>query len=189
MTIKKVIVANREDAPMLYNQHSNVGNTYWLTISNIHAKPLVPASTKRIKVAKFDDIAFPFRNNNSDVPRKLKTWICNLHFNKNNETDIVLIINCHAGISRSAAFGKFCEINLEIPEVEFRNETIYKSRIHPSRYILEELKVKSFDTSFIVESTGQRLKLKYSNGNVAVDNDDTDNNNNKLTREKRNDKS
>lgn len=188
MTIKKVIIANREDAPMLYNQHLNADNAYWLTISNIHAKPLVPASTKRIKVAKFDDIAFPFRNNNSDVPRKLKTWICNLHFNKNNEANIVLIINCHAGISRSAAFGKFCQINLEIPEVEFRNETIYKSKVHPNRYILEELKVKPFNIFFVVESTGQRLKQKYLNGNMVIDTDDTDNNN-KLTLENRNDKS
>ena len=36
--------------------------------------------------------------------------------------DFVLVVNCHAGISRSSAVGMFCQHNLNIP-VQFGKET------------------------------------------------------------------
>ena len=116
--ISRVIVTNRADAPMVVRHCKEQGPTCWITICNPTAHPLVQRSSKHILVCKFNDVpGNPITNRQK---RKIKNFIMNHHVNMKEH--FTLVINCHAGISRSAGVGAFCKHNLGIP-VAFGPET------------------------------------------------------------------
>ncbi len=113
------IVTNRHETLDIIQELKNQGkNVCWISICNTYSFPLKCRSNKHTLILKFDDIHInPITIRQK---RKIKNFIINHH--KNMKDDYVLIINCHAGISRSAAIGMFCKYNLGI-NVQFRKET------------------------------------------------------------------
>lgn len=116
--ISQVIITNRDDAKNTIRTIELTGiKTCWITISNTFSSSLVKASKKHILNMKFNDIRVdPITKNQT---RKIKNFIFNHHLNMKDT--YFLVINCHAGISRSAGIGMFCKQILDLP-VEFQNE-------------------------------------------------------------------
>ncbi len=131
--ISNVIVTNRDDAGWIVKDLIKSGkNVCWITICNTQAKPLINKSNKHILVCKFADI--PTNPSTPNQARKIKNFIMNHHINMIQE--FVLVINCHAGISRSAAIGMFCQQNLNL-NVKFGKECF------PNSGVMKALKVKN----------------------------------------------
>ena len=128
--IINVIITNRTDAQDVVNRCRAKGPTCWITICNERSHPLVPGSDNHTLVCKFQDV--PSNPLTANQSRKIKSFIGNHH--KNIPREFTLVVNCHAGISRSAAVGMFCKHNLKIP-VEFGPETF------PNRGVMEALGV------------------------------------------------
>jgi predicted protein tyrosine phosphatase len=128
MTITKVFVVSRAMAPsFLASLKEEKQEACWITIANTRGKPLVRGSSKDVLSLMFDDDSVSFSANQA---RKTKNFIANHH--KNSSRNKVLVVNCVAGISRSAAIGKFCEISLGIPSV-------YTQVIHPNIHVANRL--------------------------------------------------
>ena len=117
--ITNVLITNRGEAPSLVQSLVEKGNkTCWITISSKNSKPLCNRSNKTTLVVKFDDVLTdPITKNQV---RKIKNFIANHHINSAEEK--ILVINCHAGISRSAAIGMWCLHVLGL-RVQFGKET------------------------------------------------------------------
>jgi len=119
MGIKRVVVTNRGDVKdvMTALKKEQGELVCWITIANPDAPALIKRSCKRVLSLKFWDIlSQPVTKRQV---RKIKGFISN-HIH-NIQGDYVLVINCHAGISRSAAIGKFCEMVHNLP-VQFGPE-------------------------------------------------------------------
>jgi len=124
--ITNIIVTDREQAQGFVDKHSP--NCVWVTISQIKKKPLINKSSKKICVAKFNDITVdPITKNQAD---KIKKFISNHH--KNNEKQLTLVINCRAGKSRSAAVAMWCKHCLGIDQIVFTHPSI-----DPNRAVME----------------------------------------------------
>jgi uncharacterized radical SAM superfamily Fe-S cluster-containing enzyme len=90
-------------------------NVAWISIANHSSGELLTRSSKHTLGLRFDDITD--QNNPNAISkrhvRRIKNFVCNHH--KNMKEKYVLVINCEAGISRSAAVGKYCEYVHNIP--------------------------------------------------------------------------
>jgi hypothetical protein len=144
MTIEQVVVTSREDAqPTISHLRDGLGKRVcWITVCNRFGGtdstshvPLVRKSQKHILVMKFQDVNInPITKNQA---RKIKNFILNHHLNQPKDSvSFVLVINCRAGISRSTAIGKFCELTLNLP-VEYKQ--LQFQDIYPNSGVMEAL--------------------------------------------------
>lgn len=132
--ITSCIVAPRVSAKTIKTSLEAEGkNVCWITISGLRSKGLVTGSSKHILSMFFDDVAHPSFGASKNHARKIKNFILNHHLN--SEKKWVLLVNCIAGISRSAAIGMFVQTNLDI------NTTFIES-CHPNKLLLQRLGVK-----------------------------------------------
>ena len=104
-------------------------NVCWVTIANLNAQPLVRGKHKNILSMKFDDVISPIKGINPSQVRKLKNFLFNHHFNApKTKPNWTCVINCHAGISRSAAIGMFLketlDVNVTFIECPFPNSRV-----------------------------------------------------------------
>jgi protein-tyrosine phosphatase len=136
--IKEAVVTNCIDATIAKSAFELQGkNVCWITISDPNAKQ-IRGSSKHVLVSKFYD-----RNVDPISPRqirRIKNFIFNHHLN--SKLEWILLINCFAGISRSAAIGMFCRQNLDIP-VDFFE------KISPNKKIMELFGVKNIPAQTI----------------------------------------
>lgn len=132
--ITSCIVAPRVSAKTIKASLEAEGkNVCWITISGFRSKGLVIGSSKHILSMFFDDVVHPSFGASHNKARKIKNFILNHHFNSKHEW--VLLVNCIAGISRSAAVGMFVQNNLGV-------STTFIESCHPNKLLLQRLGVK-----------------------------------------------
>lgn len=133
--IKEVFVTNAADAkPLVKELRNKAENVCWITISNAcdSGGRIIggQGSNKDLLVMRFDDI--PVNPITHKQARKIKNFVFNHHIN--SPKNWILVLNCIAGISRSAAIGRFCEKKLNL-SVNFWTEP------HPNKGVLLALGV------------------------------------------------
>ena len=131
--IREVFVTNAVDVkPLVKNLRDKGENVCWITISNTSdsAGRIIKGqgSNKDLLVMRFEDV--PVNPLTPRQARKIKNFVFNHHINSSENW--ILVVNCIAGISRSAAIGRFCEKKLSIP-VNFWTEPF------PNRGVLSAL--------------------------------------------------
>jgi predicted protein tyrosine phosphatase len=109
----------------------------WITIADNQKLGLVRGGNKYVLPLYFEDVekkAFKesFTKNQA---RKVKNFIINHHLN--NKIELILFINCAAGVSRSTAIGKYAELKFNISTRYTELES--KRMISPNHLVLERL--------------------------------------------------
>jgi predicted protein tyrosine phosphatase len=131
--ITQGLVTDRQSAmSMFFSLKEKGNNVCWVTIANRNTRPLVFRGNKHVLSMHFDDVTSKIDGISHDQFRKLKNFLWNHHINSNNSW--ICLINCHAGISRSAAVG-------EIIECKFRVPVTYLHTPFPNMRILNLFKI------------------------------------------------
>lgn len=137
MTITKVVVCCREDAlhelALLESKHHKV---VWVHVMNPKQPSLFPRTTKSRLIVKFLDVQVtPSFRDTPDLfsrkqAQKIRSFLCNWHINKPEE--VVVLVNCNAGQSRSTAIGQWCGGRFGV-DVEYKEPL---DTIHPNTRVL-----------------------------------------------------
>lgn len=136
--ITEVIVTDRDSSKAVRAELIAQGkNCAWISISDSPSEAVLRASNKNCLAIFFHDTRHRAEKNaiTKNQGRKLKNFIHNHHKNMNG--DFVLVVNCRAGISRSTAVGKYCELVLGIPTRYTELEA--KRMISPNTLVLSRM--------------------------------------------------
>lgn len=141
--VKQIIVTDRNTAKVIISILKQLGEKVaWITIANNQSQRLVSGGGRHTLPLFFKDIIDKKSKDafTKNLARKVKNFIFNHHIN--NSEEFTLVVNCMAGISRSAAIGKFAELRFGIP-ARF-TELEAKRMIAPNRLVLDLLGLSQY---------------------------------------------
>lgn len=141
--IKQIIVTDRNSVKAIILEQKRSGEKVaWITVANNQNQRLVSGGNKHTLPLFFDDITDKTSRKafTKNLARKVKNFIYNHHINSSQE--FVLVVNCMAGISRSAAIGKFTELKFGIQAKYTELEA--KRMIAPNHLVLFRLGMQQY---------------------------------------------